>query len=362
LPLEADEDRGGHDAERVPKELVLSAPRVVRFAGYEDPPLGTAHVRAEAIVSGISHGTELALYRGDSPFDSKRFNPELRLFEEDASTQAYPMRLGYEWVGRVSAVGGGARGIGVGDVVHAALPHRETQTFGTTDDTTAHWLVVPAKVEAERAALLQSATIALQAVHDARIKVGDRVAVFGLGTFGLLAVQLARLNGAAWIAAVDPVAERRNLASRFGAAHTVDPEDGDAGRAVKVAAGEGVDVAIEFSGRHAALHEAMRSVRLAGTVVAAGFYLGAADDLRLGEEWHHNRLTLVGSMSGWGAPHRDVGWDRRRLRATALELLADGRLDVDAFVTHRIPFERAAEAYDLIDRRPGEALRVLLTY
>jgi threonine dehydrogenase-like Zn-dependent dehydrogenase len=346
----------------VPKELVLSAPRVIRFAAYEDPPLGADQVRAEAIVSGISHGTELALYRGDSPFDGKRFDLELRLFEDEGGAEAYPMRLGYEWVGRVTQRGGGADGVEVGDVVHATLPHRETQTFSTADDATAPWLVVPAELEPERAALLQSATIALQAVHDARIKVGDRVAVFGLGTFGLLAVQLARLNGAAWIAAVDPIAARREAASRFGATHTVDPEDGDAGRAVKVAAGEGVDVAIEFSGRSAALHEAMRSVRLAGTVVAAGFYVGGADDLRLGEEWHHNRLTLVGSMSGWGAPHRDTGWDRRRLRATALELLADRRLDVEAFVTHRIPFERAPEAYDLIDRRPGEALRVLLTY
>jgi 2-desacetyl-2-hydroxyethyl bacteriochlorophyllide A dehydrogenase len=346
----------------VPNELLLAAPRAIRVVAYEDPPLGADQVRADAIVSGISHGTELALYRGDTPFDDKRFNVELRLFEEDAGPQSYPMRLGYEWVGRVTASGASAHGVEVGDVVQTALPHRETQTLNTADDATAPWIVVPAEVEPERAALLQSATIALQAVHDARIKVGDRVAVFGLGTFGLLAVQLARLNGAAWIAAVDPIAERRDLARRFAAAHTVDPEDGDAGRAVKVAAGEGVDVAIEFSGRYAALHDAMRSLRLAGTVVAAGFYVGAADDLRLGEEWHHNRLTLVGSMSGWGAPHREVGWDRRRLRTTALELLADRRLDVDAFVTHRIPFERAAEAYDLIDRRPAETLRVLLTY
>jgi threonine dehydrogenase-like Zn-dependent dehydrogenase len=137
----------------------------------------------------------------------------------------------------------------------------------------------------------------------------------------------------------------------------------DAGQEIKAATGMGVDVAIEFSGRYAALQDAMRSARLAGTVVAAGFYTGGAgDDLRLGEEWHHNRLTLLSSMSGWGAPHRALGWDRRRLRATALDLLASGRLDVDTLVTHRISFERAAEAYELIDRSPEEAVRVVLTY
>jgi threonine dehydrogenase-like Zn-dependent dehydrogenase len=159
---------------------------------------------------------------------------------------------------------------------------------------------------------------------------------------------------------VDPVSVRRDLA---GADAALDPTSVDAGLEIKLATGrEGVDVAIEFSGRYSALHDALRSVRLAGNVVAAGFYVGPPDGLALGEEFHHNRLTLAGSMSGWGAPHRAAGWDRARLRATALDLLASGRLDVDPFVTHRIPFARAPEAYELIDGSADEALRVLLTY
>jgi threonine dehydrogenase-like Zn-dependent dehydrogenase len=348
----------------MPNELLLAGPREIQIAPYDDPEPAPYEVRANAIVSGISHGTELALYRGDSAFSRKRFDLDLRLFVEDAGAQPYPMRLGYEWVGRVGAVGAKVRGIDAGDRVHLTLPHRETQTVRIADDPSAPWLVLPTTLDPERAALLQSATIALQAVHDAQLKVGDRVAFFGLGAFGLLAVQLARLNGAGWIAAVDPIASRRELAGSLGADCTLDPNSCDAGREIKLAAGRGgVDVAIEFSGRYEALHEALRCVRLAGAVVAAGFYVGGTgSDLRLGEEFHHNRLTLVGSMSGWGAPHREPGWDRRRLRATALDLLARDRLDVASFITHRIPFERAAEAYELIDRRPEEALRVVLTY
>jgi len=348
----------------MPNELLLTAPRALALAPYEDPPLQADQVRVEAIVSGISHGTEIALYRGASLFDGQRFDLDLRMFERAADAEPYPMRPGYEWVGEVCSLGAEVRGIAVGDVVHATLPHRETHTVANADDASSPLLVVPAELEPERAALLQSAAIALQAVHDARVKVGDRVAVFGLGTFGLLAVQLARLSGVGWIAAVDPIAGRRDLARAFGADCTLDPGRCDAAKEIKLAAGgSGVDVAIEFSGRYAALHEAIRSAGLAGTVVAAGFYVGSAgSDLRLGEEFHHNRLTLVGSMSGWGAPHREPGWHRRRLRMAALDLLARGRLDVDALVTHRIPFERAAEAYELIDRRPDETLRVVLTY
>jgi threonine dehydrogenase-like Zn-dependent dehydrogenase len=348
----------------MPNELLLTAPRVIRIVAYEDPVLGPDEVRAVAIASGISHGTELALYRGDTAFGRKLFDLDLRQFVEDAEAQPYPMRLGYEWVGRVDAIGADVRGIEVGDRLHLTLPHRETHTVTFARDLGASWLVLPRELDSERAALLQAATITLQAVHDARLKVGDRVAIFGLGALGLLAVQLARLSGAGWIAAVDPIAGRRELARSFGADCMFDPDSCDAGREIKLAAGRGgPDAAIEFSGRYAALHEAMRCVRLAGSVVAAGFYVGGAgSDLRLGEEFHHNRLTLVGSMSGWGAPHREPGWNRRRLRATALDLLADGRIDVAAFITHRVPFERAEEAYELIDRRPEETLRVVLTY
>src|SRR5512132_1023424 len=85
----------------MPNELLLTAPRTIGFAPYEDPPPQADQALAEAIVSGISHGTELALYRGASPFHGKRFDVDLRLLEDDADAEAYPMRLGYEWVGRV---------------------------------------------------------------------------------------------------------------------------------------------------------------------------------------------------------------------------------------------------------------------
>src|SRR4051812_34354444 len=345
----------------MPTELLLTAPRSIAVRAYNEEPVAPNEVRAEAIVSGISHGTELTLYRGVSPFDAKHFDTDLRVFVEDTESAAYPMRLGYEWVRTVTETGAEVRGPRVGDLVHLALPHRETHTFAVDDDRKP-LTPLPDDLDPERGALLSSATIALQAVHDARVKVGDTVAVFGLGAFGLLAVQLARLSGVDWIAGVDPIAGRRELGLQVGADVVFDSSAGDAGREIKLAAGRGgVDTAIEFSGRYSALHHALRSARLAGTVVAAGFYTGGAgDDLRLGEEWHHNRLTLVGSMSGWGAPHRDPGWDRPRLRATVLDLLASGKLD--ALVTHRVPFAQAAEAYDLIDRSADATLRVLLEY
>jgi threonine dehydrogenase-like Zn-dependent dehydrogenase len=207
---------------------------------------------------------------------------------------------------------------------------------------------------------MQTTTIALQAVHDASLKLGDRIAVFGLGTFGLLAVQLARMSGAGWIAAADPLPHRRELAAELDADLVLDPTAADVGLELRRLDGVGVDVAVEFSGTYAALQQAMRSVRVGGAVVAAGFYPGG--ELALGEEFHNNRLTLIASMGGWGSPPREPRWPRARARSLAADLLTRGRLRADALITHRFALADAPAAYDLIDRRPQDVLRAVLVY
>jgi 2-desacetyl-2-hydroxyethyl bacteriochlorophyllide A dehydrogenase len=333
------------------RELLVTAPRTVAIVEREDPPLEVRQLRARALVSGISHGTELQLWRGTSAFRGSRFDTDLRLFVPDESGDSYPLRLGYEWVGVVEE----GEGLAAGTIVHLPRPHAETHVFSAADA-----FVLPEGLSAERATMLQSATIALQAVHDASLKLGDRVAIFGLGTFGLLAVQLARLSGAAWIAAADPLPGRRRQAESFGADHLLDPSAVDAGLELRRLDGAGVDVAIEFSGSYAGLDGAMRSVRPGGTVIAAGFYSGG--ELLLGREFHHNRLSLLASQGGWGLPPRDERWPRRRGRHVVADLLASGRLRADELVTHRIPFPEAASAYELVEARPADVLRMLLVY
>jgi len=345
----------------MPAELLLLGPGELGFAEYDERALGSRELRARGLVSGISHGTELALFQGRSPFGGRRFDRDLRLFVDSNEQADGPLRPGYEWVGEVTGVGASVDGVGMGDRIQAALPHRETQTVDV--DGAVPWSLLPRDLSLERAALLMSATIALQAVQDAQIVPGERVAVFGMGALGLLTVQLSRLSGASFVVAVDPVERRRELAAELGADWVLDPTECDVGAEIKRREGtRAVDLSIEFSGRYDALHQAMRCVRLAGRVVSAGFYSGGAAELRLGEEWHHNRLTMISSMQGWGAPSRFAGWDRSRLRATALHLLADGRIGRDDFVTHRFPFADAAAAYRLIASSPADVLRVVLTY
>jgi threonine dehydrogenase-like Zn-dependent dehydrogenase len=175
---------------------------------------------------------------------------------------------------------------------------------------------------------------------------------------------MAKLDGASWVAAIDPLSHRRELALRFAADVAYDPTREDVAYAIKSNTPyQGTDTAIELSGNYRALNDAIRVVHMGGTVIAGGFYRGAGTTLTLGAEWHHNRVTLLSSMGVWDCPHRDhPTWNRERIHQTAIDLLATRKLETDGLVTHRIPFEKAAEAYQLIESQSEDAIKVILTY
>jgi 2-desacetyl-2-hydroxyethyl bacteriochlorophyllide A dehydrogenase len=352
----------------VARSLVLEGPRNVRLRSDDPPSLGPRDVRLRALLSGISHGTELNLYRGTSAFADRVFDWDLRaLVRPDPPRPTYPAQLGYELVGVVEEAGEAVEEVGVGDLVHAGMPHRETAVLDVDASLRAAYPLIrlPPGAPPERWLFVSLGMVALLAVHDARIKLGDHVAVTGLGAIGLLVVQLARLAGAAHVVGADPVAARRELALTLGAEAALDPRAGPDGAGVEIkrAGGRGVDVAVETSGAAAAIHDAIAACGLGGRVVTVGFYQGGAAELRLGEEWHHNRLDMVSSMGAWGAPHRDhPTWDRLRVARTVVELLASGRVRVDPLPIRHFPFDQAVDAYRWLDEHPDEAIKVALTY
>jgi threonine dehydrogenase-like Zn-dependent dehydrogenase len=119
---------------------------------------------------------------------------------------------------------------------------------------------------------------------------------------------------------------------------------------------------IELTGAYPALHEAIRVAGVGGTVIAAGFYQGPATALALGEEFHHNRVTLVSSQIGSLPLALRDRWNQERLYQTVTRLSATGRLDPLPLITHVIPATRAAEAYRLLDKSPGDVLQVILDF
>ncbi len=351
----------------MPDKLTLTGPRTLTFEPYALPPLGARDVLLQAVMSGISHGTEMNLYRGTAPFAVKHFDGEHRLFVPNEEPGFRPMGLGYELVSRVVKVGSDVHEVQVGDLVHTATNHQPLTLVNLDEDAGVEipMQVLPAGVTPEQAVFAALVGVALAGVHDAQIKVGDDVVVYGLGTIGLLVTQLARLNGAMHITAVDPIAARRQLALGFGADVALDPTTDDPAAWLKHRAGapRGADVVLEVSGNYGALAGAMRCAQLCGTVVTMGYYQGSAQPLQFGEEWHHNRLNLVSSMAVWGCPSRFFPmWDRPRITRTAIALLARGALCVDGLITQRFDYADAPAAYRLIDEQGADTVKVVLDY
>lgn len=339
-------------------------PREVAVAAYERSPLPPGHLRVRTRYSGISAGTELTAYRGTNPYLTRSWDPDARLFRDGAPGFEYPVAgWGYSETGEVTEVApdvAGTPGVpAVGDEVWGIWGHR-SEGVVPVERMIGHQL--PDGLDRLSGSFARVGAIALNAVLAADIHLGELVAVFGQGVIGLITTRLAALNGG-HVAAVDAIDSRLERARGFGAEHAFNARIGSAAERIRgLGDGAGADTAIEISGAYPALHEALRSVGPGGRVVASGFYQGGGDGLRLGEEFHHNRVELISSQIGGVPPRLSGRWTTERLQRTFLDLVTADRVDVRSLISHRVPVDDAAEAYTLLDERPADALQIVLEF
>lgn len=320
---------------------------VVRFTGARSADLHPAEalipapdqVRLRTLFSGISSGTEMATYSGSNPHLHRSWDAESRLFVEGSSSIEYPVAgAGYEEVGKVVAVGRHAGGVEVGDIVWGIWGHRSDGVLAASDAAAQK---LPAGIDPLVGVFARVGAVALNAVIDADVHVGETVAVFGQGVIGLLATRLLTLSGVD-VVAIDLEPERLRLSRQFGARHTVLATDAPA-EAVR------------------ALQEAIRTCAYSGRVIAAGFYQGDATGLRLGAEFHHNRIELVSSQISGPPPRYAHRWTRQRLHRGFMRLVTDARIDPLPLVSRVLPAAEVATAFDLIASTPG-VLQVVLDF
>lgn len=342
----------------------FTGPRRVEVVSVPPQPLPPGHLRVRTRYSGISAGTELTAYRGTNPYLTRTWDPDVRLFRDDVAGISYPVAgWGYSEVGEVTEVSpelDGTEGLPApGDLVWGIWGHR-SEGVVPAERMIGHRL--PDGLEPLAGAFARVGAIAYNAVLAADIHLGEDVAVFGQGVIGLLTTRLAALSGAR-VTAVDALDARLDSARVHGAAHTLNARTDAVAEAVRQATeGRGADVAIEISGAYRALHEAVRSVAVGGRVVASGFYQGDGEGLRLGDEFHHNRVQVICSQIGGIPPQLSSRWSVERLQRTFLRLVTEGRVDVRSLVSHLVPADEAADAYTLLDERPAQALQVVLEF
>jgi threonine dehydrogenase-like Zn-dependent dehydrogenase len=277
----------------VGRVVTFEGPREVGVREYEERPLRPNEVRLRTLYSGISAGTELTAYRESNPYLSKRWDPDRRLFLEGGASLRHPIEgWGYEEIGEVAEVGSEVSEVRPGEVVWGTWGHKSTTVV---HESWATQRKLPLNLDPMVGIFSRIGAIALNAVLDADVHLGEYVAVFGLGVPGLIATQLARLNGGTVIA-VDGIDKRLELAKSLGAAHAIDFTKENPAEVIKdLTENRGADVCIEISGSYRALHEAIRSTAYNSKVVSSGFYQGEGIGLSLGEEFHHNRINVISS-------------------------------------------------------------------
>jgi predicted dehydrogenase/threonine dehydrogenase-like Zn-dependent dehydrogenase len=284
-----------------------------------------------------------------------------------------PSALGYSSAGTVVAVGEGVADINAGDRVACA---------GAGHAVHAEFVCVPrllvARIPSEaisfdEAAFTTLGAVALHGIRNADVKLGDIVAVIGLGLLGQLTVQILKAAGCR-VLGMDISTERAELALRLGA------------DAVSASSSGFQDLCLQHSSRHgadaviiAAQTASNDPINLAGAVarnravvVAVGtvamdiprrFFYEKELDFRVSRSYGPGRYDSAYEQKGIDYPIGYVRWTETRNMEAFLKLLADRKLDLHSLVTHRFPISRANSAYDLITGKTHEQfLGVLIAY
>lgn len=324
------------------RAALLHGPRDLRVESVPDLVPGPGDVVVRVLAVGLC-GTDYSIWTGDRPV-------------------RYPLVMGHEFIGRVEAVGEGVTGVTAGTKV-AVEPNyscgrcalcREgnrnlclarTAVGIDVDGGLGEQARLPARVcwpapadlSDDQLLLAEPLAVVTRAVGRGAAAAGETAAVLGVGTLGLLAVQVLRARGLS-VLAVGRSEGRLEVARALGAA-AVSSVTGSARGAARALSGrEGVDLVIETAGNAEAVGQALELARPGGRVVLTGLpHQPSAVEFF----WVVRReLTILGSMI------------YQTEFPEAIRLLASGAVRTERLLTHRFPLAEAQDAFHA-HRSPG---------
>lgn len=215
---------------------------------------------------------------------------------------------------------------------------------------------LPKGLDFETAACVEPACVALHGFYRTRIQAGDTVAVLGVGSIGLFAVQCAKILGAAKVIAIDIFDEKLTIAKQLGADVCINARDVDFIKVTKeVTNGKGADIAVESAGTPDTSAQVFSLPRKGGTVLFMGIPYG--DVLVPREHFEkivRNELTVLGSWNAISGPYPGKEW------YTVLHFMQEGQIKVKPMITHRISLEQIPETFEEIYRRDRFSGKVMV--
>jgi threonine dehydrogenase-like Zn-dependent dehydrogenase len=311
---------------------------------FDLPAPGPTQVVLQTITSVISPGTELAY---------------LHQLENARWPLPGPSN-GYCACGVVAARGADVKEPEVGRRVVAMMPHA---SHGLVEAAACH--PIADSLAPGEAATFTLGGISLQAVRKGEVRLGQTVAVIGLGVIGNYAGQLARAAGASLVVGIDPVAWRRDLATKCGfdaVAESAAAAPVDRFHQLKKAGG--FDVVIEATGAPAPIIDAFRLARRLGRVVLLGSTRGITEKVDFYNDVHRKGLTIVGAHNGARPAVDDIGaWFTWTTDAnTMLDLLTARRVNAGPLLTETVKAAEAPRAYERLADRNNPLMTVALDW
>ena len=294
------------------------------------PAAGSGEVLVRTRYSGISRGTESLVFAGQVP--ASQYHAMRAPFQEGEFPG--PVKYGYISVGDVEAGPASLRG----RTVFCLHPHQDRYVVSAGAVTP-----LPDGVPPGRAVLAANMETAVNALWDARPRVGERIVVIGGGLLGMLTAWLCRQIPGARVTLADINPARQVAAEALGV-DFAEPRalEGDA------------DLVLHASGHPAGLRSALALAAVEARIVELSWYGEQTVELPLGEGFHARRLTLRSSQVGRIPPDMAPRWSHGERMALALSLLADPALD--ALITGESPFEELPGLLARLTREPGDTL------
>lgn len=262
----------------------------------------------------------------------------------------FPVRPGYAMIGRILQKGAALTDYEVDERVYYLGNHASVLRYsGNGVEQWNHFFKVPEGLDPLEAPLVCMIGIALTGPNDSEVKIGDSVAVFGLGVVGLLTALLYQINGARVIG-LDPVASRCELAKELGISEVVACAPAEQAEAVKaLTQGLGADITVDAVGQSGVILTAIQAARPYGQVVLLGTPRAAAEGnlTDIFNPIHMKMLTVRGALANSvplkSTPGIKLSFERNY--RTAFELMLSKQIDASKIISHVIRPEEAEAAY-----------------
>jgi threonine dehydrogenase-like Zn-dependent dehydrogenase len=285
-------------------------------------------------------------------FDDATLDVNIKGMEDDR--MAYPLAYGYCLVGRIIQCG---HDVPPDDYIGKLAFTFSAHATHVVADVNAVQLV-PDGIASEDAIFMPAVETALSLVHDAHVRVGENIAVYGQGLIGLLVTSILHMHSKLPVASgkllfgsitvFDTIPDRLAAASQMGASQALLP-----------GGFEGLfDVSIEVSGNARALQSAIDHTSSGGRIIVGSWYGNADVKLKLGIEFHRSHKTIQTSQVS-EIPASLLGlWNKQRRFALTWELVRQIR--PSRLLTKTTTLDKAQMAYEALDK--GTEIAVAFDY